>query len=901
MERMHASLESGARVIALLSNEYLASDHCAAEWLNVIAHDPLNKRARLIVMRVNECTPTGLLTALAYWDLVPIRADPALLRDVVLAAVKPGRHKGEATPGAPYWREARAVVHRDIKATPSFTGREADLAAIDAALRSGGAAAVTQPVVVHGLGGIGKSVLAREYAHRNQESYAGVWWLNAAKPDDADGFDGIETALVELHPCSSPASIRSENRPATARKALDFIAHGGFEKPWLLVYDNVDDPRALREWAPVGNAQVLATSRLGGWPKTVSAIEIETGPRPTPSVTSSTERPGRPDRRRRRDHRRPNLGCLPLALSHAAAYLRDCVTVTAADYVDALVEHMSEAPEDAEYPRAVFATFNQAISEAEAKAPGARAVLSLAAFYAPDAIPEELFQQPPQCYPPALAGVATDKKALAEAMGKLHNLSLIDFEPARRVFSVHRLAQAAARDALGVAAGTWAESALRAMYAAFPEPEPNTWPACERLVTHARAVAAHVTTDSRELGLRSGPRRDLPSGARRPWRRRATVRARARVLQRLAAADPGNAGWQRDLSVSHDKIGDVLVAQGNLAQALESYRASLAIAERLAGADPGNAGWQRDLSVSHNKIGDVLVAQGNLAQALESYRASLAIRERLAGADPGNAGWQRDLSVSHNKIGDVLVAQGNLAQALESYRASLAIAERLAGADPGNAGWQRDLSVSHNKIGDVLVAQGNLAQALESYRASLDIGSGWPGPIRETPGGNAICRCRTTRSATCSWPRAISPRRWRATGRPWTSPSGWPGPIRETPGGNAILIVSNVKLAEIGSRGPDRSTSPRQHYAEALRHRGNCWRSKADWPRRTAWMASKSWLDGSRSWANDGARFGSAPDREDGGDDAASPRRHREERSDAAVQRRACRERRLWIAALRSR
>ena len=105
-------------------------------------------------------------------------------------------------------------------------------------------------------------------------------------------------------------------------------------------------------------------------------------------------------------------------------------------------------------------------------------------------------------------------------------------------------------------------------------------------------------------------------------------------------------------------------AQGDLPAALTSYQASLAIGERLAKADPGNAGWQRDLSVSHNKIGDVQVAQGDLPAALTSYQASLAIAERLAKADPGNAGWQRDLSVSHNKIGDVQVAQGDLPAAL---------------------------------------------------------------------------------------------------------------------------------------------------------------------------------------------------------------------------------------------
>jgi len=69
----------------------------------------------------------------------------------------------------------------------------------------------------------------------------------------------------------------------------------------------------------------------------------------------------------------------------------------------------------------------------------------------------------------------------------------------------------------------------------------------------------------------------------------------------------------------------VLVAQGNLPEALKSYRDGLAIADRLAKADPGNAGGQRDLSVSYNKMGDVLVDQGNLPEALKSFRDGLAM------------------------------------------------------------------------------------------------------------------------------------------------------------------------------------------------------------------------------------------------------------------------------------
>ena len=54
------------------------------------------------------------------------------------------------------------------------------------------------------------------------------------------------------------------DRAKAARQTLDFIAHGGFAKPWLLIYDNVDDARVLKDWAPIGNAHVLATTRLGG-------------------------------------------------------------------------------------------------------------------------------------------------------------------------------------------------------------------------------------------------------------------------------------------------------------------------------------------------------------------------------------------------------------------------------------------------------------------------------------------------------------------------------------------------------------------------------------------------------------------------------------------------------------
>jgi tetratricopeptide (TPR) repeat protein len=200
-----------------------------------------------------------------------------------------------------------------------------------------------------------------------------------------------------------------------------------------------------------------------------------------------------------------------------------------------------------------------------------------------------------------------------------------------------------------------------------------------------------------------------------------SFKARHDVIIRLAKAAPGNAAWQRDLAVSYDKVGDVQVAQGDLAGALTSYRDGLAIRDRLAKADPRNARSQRDLSVSLSKIGNVQMAQGDLVGALTSYRDSLTIKDRLAKADPGDAGAQRDLSLSYDKVGDVQRAQGDLVGALTSYRDGLAIREPLAKTDPGNADWQRDLSISYERVGNVQMAQGDLVGALASYRDSLAI------------------------------------------------------------------------------------------------------------------------------------------------------------------------------------
>jgi hypothetical protein len=162
--------------------------------------------------------------------------------------------------------------------------------------------------------------------------------------------------------------------------------------------------------------------------------------------------------------------------------------------------------------------------------------------------------------------------------------------------------------------------------------------------------------------------------------------------------------WQRDLSVSHNKMGDAMETQGKLAEALSNYRASFAIIERLAKADPSNAGWLRDLSVSHEKMGGVLRTQGKWAEALDGYRASLAIRERLAKVDPSNSVWQSDLSGAHKIIGDMIRAQGEL-KAVQEFLL------RHASGEPG-----LDFFPSLQKLSEV--KHGQLSRCARHQRAT---------------------------------------------------------------------------------------------------------------------------------------------------------------------------------------
>jgi tetratricopeptide (TPR) repeat protein len=708
MERMHTALSAGARVIALLSAEYLASDHCQAEWQNAIADDPLNKKHRLVLLRVAECEPRGLLAGLAYWDLVPIRDNRPLLAEIVRSAVGEDRRGSGAARGA-YWRESRVLIDSAaIHATPDFIGRDDELAAIAAAFRD------HDRVAVVGMGGMGKSSLVREYAWRERGDHAVVWWF------DAETEDGIIDGLIALGSLFVRGLNQLANRADAAKQVITSML-GGFSKPILLAFDNLEDERLLRTWPPPDGARVLITSRAAHWGGDIAPIALGTWSSAT-ATTYLRRESGRADLSETDSQQLATaLGGLPLALAHAAAYLRNTQTVTAQSYLARLGRHLTLAPRNAEYPQAVFATFHAAIAKAESEAPGAAAVACLAGLCAPDEIPEALFAQPLNIYPenlrpvlpeaphPAqdLRSTVADPVSVAEALGALDRLSLVAFNSATRSFTVHRLVQAAARDLAGESFEQWAEVAVAALGSLFPDATaPGTmfasWSRCEQLLPHAR-----VALDALPVSTTSLPAARLLLSCGVYMEERAAFGDAEQLLRRALAIRESVLGLEHaDVGFALDRLASVLHHADRMAEAEPLYRRALAIVEATLGAE------HHDTAQILNDLAAMLVHMDRSTEAEALFRRSLAIVEVISGPE------HDDVASVLNNIGFVLHHGDRIAEAEPIYRRALAIRETsLMPDDPKVAGSVLNLAAYLRDSGRLEEAEPLILRALAIHEA----------------------------------------------------------------------------------------------------------------------------------------------------------------------------------------
>jgi hypothetical protein len=314
---------------------------------------------------------------------------------------------------------------------PHFTGRDQLLEGLRELL-GGGAAAL---VVVHGLGGVGKTQLALEYAHRHAEGYELVWWVPS------------ETRLLATSGLAELAlRLGLPARAEQAEQAAQALAELARRERWLLVFDNAEDPGDLEGLWPSGSGQVLVTSRNPQWGKLATPIKVGVLPHGE-AVSFLLRRTNDPDEKVA-GALAAELDKLPLALEQAAAYM-DQTGLTLTGYRDLYRRHRDELlgkGSPAAHNATVDATFRLAFERVAKAMPAAAQLLKLCAFLAPEPIPPELLTADPWTVPPPLRKAARDEVVRNETVGVLIRYSLVERDQAG--ISLHRLVQAVVRHTL---------------------------------------------------------------------------------------------------------------------------------------------------------------------------------------------------------------------------------------------------------------------------------------------------------------------------------------------------------------------------------------------------------------------------------------------------------------------
>jgi tetratricopeptide (TPR) repeat protein len=193
------------------------------------------------------------------------------------------------------------------------------------------------------------------------------------------------------------------------------------------------------------------------------------------------------------------------------------------------------------------------------------------------------------------------------------------------------------------------------------------------------------------------------------------------IRQRLVDNDGENDDWQEALATSLLKIGDVrrtLGAYEDKEAAAELYDRSAAIRERLVARHPLNRDQKRELAVSHERKGAILLSLAEYEAALTEFNKALLTHRSLAETDPQDGRAQRDLAIANDNAGVTVAKLGKHEQALELLTNSLNIRQKLAGDNP-NGQLQRDLAVSFGLLGDIEAAAGNNSEAIAWYGKGL--------------------------------------------------------------------------------------------------------------------------------------------------------------------------------------
>jgi tetratricopeptide (TPR) repeat protein len=611
---MQRAVTSAGKTIAVLSSAYLQSVYGEAEWRVAFASDPTGERGLLVPVRVENIRPPGLLQTRIYVDLVGLSQDDAaarLLEAVSRKRAKPPRQPvfpGDEEPRFP--RRGPSISNLPAR-NPNFTGRDVLLETLNRELQRAGNAAVTQARAIHGLGGVGKTELALEYAHRYGSTYEVIWWIPAELRARA------VAALAALARRLKVGELAGQDE--MVEELFDELRRHG---RWLLVYDNAQERESLSGLLPSGGGHVLITSRDRAWGRVAESLPLDVLRREE-SVGLLGRRTGHHDEASAAALAEL-LGDLPIALEEAAAYV-EATEVPLSRYLQLARERTVELfglDRPAGDEQRVATTWSVSLERVRDEAPAAEALLSLSSFLAPEGVPRDLPLFFPERLPAPLAHAARDQLAYNAAVRLLGRYSLATVAPT--TLDVHPLVQAVVRARLAPQEERrWAEAAVSLLYESFPDQswDVRTWPDCQRLLPHVLAATGHG--------------------------------------ERLEVAGE-EAGWLLD------RVSTYLLRQGQAGQALEIAERALTLTRAALGPDHPETGERHDaLGRVLRDLGHLEAARGELEQALQILKGS------MGGDHPKVAMLRGTFAQVLRRLGDLDEARSELEDALFTLEAAL--------------------------------------------------------------------------------------------------------------------------------------------------------------------------------------------------------------------------------------
>ncbi|QEV21581.1 tetratricopeptide repeat protein [Streptomyces alboniger] len=460
----YADAETAALQLTNECTKVLGADHpdtLAAQQMLVTLGNPPS--ARQISVRPGVSDPDGSLTL--------TRSEPHAASSRVPGALPP------------VWNlEPR---------NPQFTGRDGILRRLRERFDLGGASVVQ---ALRGLGGVGKTQIAVEYAHQRAYAYDVVWWI--AADDSSLVGDQIAALAVEL------ALVERDTDTATAAAVAK--AHLRGRDRWLIIFDNAEERAAVSEWLPGGPGHVLITSRVGGWESIAATMQVE-GMAALESVALLQAHC--PDLGRgEAELLAEQLDFLPLALCQAGGFLSETATEVG-DYLNLLSTHpaalLSEG-EAGDYPRSLAAVIGLSLDQLAQADPVGLAIVRVCALLAPESVPVRWLMTRGEWESgddesiAVLTQVAEDEMRLRRAIGTAVRFGLA--KGGRDGVRLHRLVQGVVKDLLPAIA---LESMRRHSHGMLVEndpgnPEsPSTWAAWAHIVPHVLAVEPTTSRNPR--------------------------------------------------------------------------------------------------------------------------------------------------------------------------------------------------------------------------------------------------------------------------------------------------------------------------------------------------------------------------------------------------------------------